>query len=113
VLLKSDPVTRRRTTFHFAEHDESFAIQEQQEVGAILESNEMARRNYTEGARSRHGEYGSFAGRIPEVLWNQLVRDGIAWDDEALLEWLERPENKAFKIHPGRFAKRRGRLVVA
>jgi hypothetical protein len=47
------------------------------------------------------------------VLWNQLVRDGIAWDDEALLEWLERPENKAFKIHPGRFAKRRGRLVVA
>jgi hypothetical protein len=114
MLLKSDPVARSETGFHFAEHDESFAITEVQDVQAVLESNEMARRNYTEGARSRHGEYGSFAGRIPTVIWNDLVRRGIAFDDEALLAWLELPENRAFKIHPGRFSKGpRGRQVFA
>jgi hypothetical protein len=103
MLLKADPVRRKRVLIHESEHDDSYVLHSQQDIQPVLDANEQMRRHFT-SARDPHGEWGSFAGRIPAVIWDELVRKGIAFDDKALLRWLQDPDNRAFKIHPGRLA---------
>ena len=47
---------------------------------------------------------GELAGSVPLVLMYKLMKEGIWQDDEALLAWLELPENEAWKMHPRKFA---------
>lgn len=111
MLLKSDPITRRRTTYHQVDLDGADYVQSQQDVEPIMEANHEMRRHWT-GAKDPHGEWGSFAGRIPTVIVDDLIRQGVFYDDDALLEWLERPENRVWKMHPGKFARRGRRIYV-
>lgn len=111
MLLKSDPIARRRSVFHESELDDAHYIESVQDVEPVMEANHEMRRHWT-SAMDPHGEWGSFAGRIPVVIVDQLIRDGIFHDDQALLEWLERPENRAWKMHPGKFAARGRRIYV-
>lgn len=110
MLLKSDPITRRRTRIH-GRLDADY-IESQQDVEPIMEANHEMRRHWT-SARDPHGKDGSFAGRIPAVIVDDLIRQGIFYDDDALLEWLERPENAVWKMHPGKFSRRGRRLHVS
>jgi hypothetical protein len=102
MLLKADPIRRRQTTFHFNEGDESFALVSKQDIQPVLERNHEMRRHFS-SAMDPHGEWGSYVGSIPVVIWEELERQGIAQDDKALLKWLQQPENRDLKIHPGRF----------
>lgn len=112
MLLKADPVRRRQTNFRPLEEDGSFAIESRQDVQEIIEGNHEMRRHW-DGRRAPMGRDGVMAGRIPEVIWDELVRTGIAFDDDALLAWLEDPDNAAWKMHPGKFSRRGTKLVVA
>ncbi len=39
---------------------------------------------------------------IPNVIWERLMREGIADDPKALKRWLNDPDNRYFRTAPGR-----------
>ena len=102
MLLKSDPIARRRSTFYEQPMDDGYLIRSEQDVEPVMEANHEMRRHFT-SAKDPHGEWGSLVGRIPVIIWEDLMRRGIAQDEKALLKWLQDSDNRAWKIHPGRF----------
>ena len=41
-------------------------------------------------------------GHIPLVIYNQMMRDGSFNDPAAIKKWLNNPDNKCFRVAPGR-----------
>lgn len=41
------------------------------------------------------------AGFIPEVVWEQMVREGSVNDEAALKRWLNDPQNRGFRVWQG------------
>lgn len=102
MLIKRDPIARTKTVLHTNDVGEIDAIESKQDVEDLRVANHEFRRHWR-GAKSPHGEWGSFVGRIPQVLFWELVRSGRALDNKDLLKWLHEPENRDWKLHPGRF----------
>ena len=81
---------------------DSLFVQGSQDTTDIEELNKAEFNMHDE--RARCAPDGEHVGRIPLTVMTQLQKAGIWNDDKALLRWLERPENKVWKIHPGKFA---------
>lgn len=99
-LVTDDRVTGCKTALIF--EGDQLHVRRSQDVTVIEEDN--AAHIATIDQRARCAPDGEFVGRIPLELMNDLIQKGIWYDDKALLEWLEQPENKAWKMHPARFA---------
>lgn len=99
-LVTDDRVTGCKTALIFEGDD--LVVHRTQDVTAIEEFN--AAHRATIDQRAKCAPDGEFVGRIPLEIMNDLKAKGIWDDDKALLEWLELPENKAWKMHPARFA---------
>ena len=99
-IVTDDGVTGCKSAIIF-EGDE-LIVQGSQDVTEIEEYNKAHLNHHDHNARcAKDGEH---VGRIPLTIMYQLIKEGIWYDDEALLQWLEQPENKVWKVHPGRFA---------
>jgi hypothetical protein len=98
MIVSDDPVTRNRSRLVY--DGDHLHVRNNQEVSEIVEFN-RAEFNSIDGGVAADGER---TGRIPMVIVYDLMRKGIWEDDDALLQWLELPENAAWKVHPGRFA---------
>lgn len=82
--------------------DNHLFIQGSQDVTAIQEYNAAHRAMHdTSGRCAPDGE---LAGSVPLEIMTDLQKKGIWQDDDALLAWFELPENKDWKMHPGKFA---------
>lgn len=99
-LVTDDRVTGCKTALVF--EGDQLHVRRSQNTTIIEEDN--AAHIATIDQRAKCAPDGEFVGRIPLELMNMLMESGVWYDDTALLEWLEQPENKAWKMHPARFA---------
>jgi hypothetical protein len=93
-----DALTRTRRLLA-ADHSESgvvLAVSEQA-IGDRLDLNKAL---YTDPA-SGWGE-GRRVASIPNLVWEELVRNGTAQDNKKLKAWLNDPDNRAFRTRPGK-----------
>jgi hypothetical protein len=99
-VVDVDRATGTLTLFHYQPSDENgFVIETKQDVEPIVELNK-AQFNLRD-ERSRYGDTAQVA-RIPNVIWWDLKRRGIADDEAKLKAWLNDPDNRAFRTRPGR-----------
>jgi hypothetical protein len=66
-----------------------------QDIGERLSINKALQnedRPYNEGQR---------VASVPTVVWEKLVREGIANDTKRLKKWLNDPDNRAFRTRLG------------
>jgi hypothetical protein len=87
----------RVALFHDEANDEEFVLENKQDVTDLMDLN---KRHYNDGTRGGWGD-GRVVARIPLVIWDDLVRRGIADDDVALAKWLDDPDNLAWRATPG------------
>lgn len=99
-IVTDDRVTGCKSEIIF--EDDKLIIQGSQDTTAIEDYNtDHMSMHDTSGRCAQDGEH---VGRIPLEIMTQLQKSGVWLDDKALLAWLEQPENKIWKIHPGKFA---------
>ena len=98
-LLDYDPVTKARRVLHM--DGDLIHAELQQDVGERLALNKHHRNAAT------RGQYNDVerAASIPTVIWEDLVRRGIANDAGLLKAWLDDPDNRAFRTNNMRLGK--------
>ncbi|MEE8608891.1 MAG: hypothetical protein V3S55_14900 [Nitrospiraceae bacterium] len=99
-IVTDDRITGCQTALVF--EGDQLHVRRNQDTTAIEEYNAAHRALIDQ--RARCAPDGEHVGRVPLEVMNDLIEKGIWYDDKALLEWLEQPENAAWKMHPGRFA---------
>ncbi len=101
-LFEIDRATGTKKTFHYDEQDDSCVIATRQDVTGIIESAKEERKI----SRGFKGDGFHKVGEIPNTILWDLHKRGILMDDDALLAWLDHPDNRAFKTHPGKLRRR-------
>lgn len=84
--------------FHGSEDGNSFAIETVQDVEPLLERNKIDL-NMVSGT-DRWGD-GKIAARIPQVIYDQWLREGIMDDERKLKAKLNDPDNRFMRVWPG------------
>ena len=85
-----------QTAVHTEDGDGTFHVTKKQDVQATLDYAKYLR----EQPVDRKNEVRHVA-EIPPVIAAKLLREGILHDKKRLLQWLDLPENKAFKTWEG------------
>ena len=101
-LLDFDPVRKSRTLFHYDASDDTMVHHYEQDVTDVVEYNKARYNLFDE--RTRWAADGDLVASIPNVVWFDLVKRGIAFDNDALKRWLDDPDNRAFRVRPGRLS---------
>lgn len=99
MIYSSDPVSK---VTHHVDYDavaDQMVLHTEQDISDTIELNRAVQNTYRRSS-DRHGEWGEHVANIPPVVWEDLVRRGIAFDDKALLKWLDDKDNEAFRWHP-------------
>ena len=71
----------------------------EQEVSPIIERNKADRKAFAVNKNSGSGRYGemTMVARIPNIVVDQLMREGLWWDKKAMKKWLNDPNNKGWR----------------
>ena len=97
-VLDYDPVRKVRSMFHPSTDGNTFTVAGKQEIGDRLDINKHL--------QDEHRVKGFGEGRrmasIPIVVWEDLIRRGIAGDMKKLKKWLNDPDQLAFRTMRGR-----------
>jgi hypothetical protein len=96
-LLGVDPLTGTAQYSDYDEGDDTFRYSQEQNVDALIDWN---RRLYNE-PKGRHGESMTRVASVPMTLYLELQQQGILDDPVRLKRWLNDPDNRAFRTHPG------------
>ena len=99
-VIRDDLVTRKRTDFHET-NDGRVVVSTSQDISGAVEYAKALRAPTKKN--TPWGEW-SQVGHIPLVVWNELVREGRAFDDDALLAWLD-GDGELFKTREGSLSK--------
>lgn len=99
LLIDEDPVTKTKERLHIDGGGENFRLETKQNVEPVTDVAKEMRKD-SDGRFNLDGQ--THVASIPLVVWRELEKEGIAHDDEALKEWLNQRENRAFRTHPGR-----------
>lgn len=94
--LNESPLQRIRRIWH--EDHAGYAVETRQDVEPIVVLNK-------EDFKDSDGRYRddlTLVARIPISIYMDLQRKGIADDDKAFKRWLNDPDQRVFKAHPGR-----------
>ncbi|MEN6642571.1 MAG: hypothetical protein ABFE08_09005 [Armatimonadia bacterium] len=94
-----DLATGTKTLFHADEENDSFVIETQQDITAILEDNQIELNEVT--SLDRFGE-GKRVASIPLSIYCDLQKKGIVEDQAAMRRWLNDPVNKVFRTFRGK-----------
>lgn len=86
-----------RTTVNTEDGDGKFHVHKKQNIQPILDHVKSQRNIPID--RTNPGRH---VAEIPLVLAAKLMRDGILNDKKALAKWLDKPENKPFRVWEGR-----------
>jgi hypothetical protein len=95
-LLDYDALTGISEIFHYDETNDTFLIETRQDIEPFVEAN---KRLYNE-RQERWGD-GQRVARIPNVIYDQFLREGKLQDQAYLRRWLNDPDNRVFRTRPG------------
>lgn len=95
-LITDDKLTGIKTFLDYDGENDDAVIVKEQDVSEIVESNRVAFDN----APKRWGDM-THVGRIPLTVYYELERQGILNDQEALVKWLNDPNNAMWRVRPG------------
>lgn len=99
----SDPEVGLVETFHYDETTGEFFLENEQDVSDVVADNKAHFNEKDERARWSRGVLGGDrVASIPNVLWAELEAKGITQDEKALKRWLNDPDNRAFRVRPGK-----------
>jgi hypothetical protein len=103
-IAKNTKVVQRKA--HAAE-DGGIVIESSQDVGGIIESNKAQFNSYDERAKWSDHLFGNKIASVPLVVIDDLNKKGImrgfhVVDQARFKEWLNNPDNRAFRTRPGR-----------
>lgn len=103
-IAKNTKVVQRKA--HTAE-DGGIVIESSQDVGGIIESNKVQFNSYDERAKWSDHLFGNKIASVPLVVIDDLNKKGImrgfhVVDQARFKEWLNNPDNRAFRTRPGR-----------
>lgn len=93
-----NPVTRRSTTIEIDAETGLPVIVQTQDLKPILEANKRQANDFDPYLRTDM----QHVARIPTVVWQRLMRTGVARDEKALNTWLDDPDNRVFRTDDGR-----------
>lgn len=104
-VVDADPLSKTRTNFLYEESnsgrqsDDSVVIEHEQDVTDILKDNK-AKANEID----RHQPHGNMSkvASIPMVIFHDLKKKGILGDEKRFKQWLNDPDNRAFRTRGGR-----------
>lgn len=103
-LFDFDPVTGTTQWFHYDESEDSFTIETQQNIDALIEQNKDQFNSFSSG-KDRWGDaigQSTHVARIDLNTYMDLQRKGILRDPVAMKRWLNDPDNAVFRTRPGR-----------
>ncbi|MEX3555344.1 MAG: hypothetical protein VB131_01515 [Burkholderia gladioli] len=86
--------------WHYDPASDTATIESVQDHAAIVETNRRAFNATDERARYHDGMH--HVARIPLVVLQDLMAKGITKDPKAMKKWLNDPENRYFRVRPGR-----------
>ena len=98
-ILDYDPATGILETFHYDHVEGKAIIQTSQDVTAILEANKRAYNQVDENANWKGDIH--LCATVPLHIFNSLPKE-LRRDENALKRWLNHPDQKAFKVRPGK-----------
>jgi hypothetical protein len=96
-LLDTDPLTGTEHYVDYDETDDVFRFIQHQDVDPLTDWN---RKLYNE-PKGRFGETLTRIASLPMPLYMQLKAEGIIDDPVRLKRWLNDPDNRFFRTHPG------------
>jgi hypothetical protein len=94
-LLDFDPVSKVRRVLHM--DGDLVHAAATQDISDHMDINKALYNEQRPGWQE-----GQRVASIPNVIWEDLVRRGIANDTKKLKAWLNDPDNRAFRTRPGR-----------
>jgi hypothetical protein len=99
-FFNADPLTGVTRFFHPSDDGESFVIETKQDVTDVVQENKAMHAGLDERMTWKGDMH--HVARIPNVVYWDLKRRGILEDEKALRKWLNDPDNRAFRLRPGR-----------
>lgn len=102
-LLDYDPLTGITQWFHMDDTDDSFVIQNEQDVTEIVELNKLQANHFSSG-KDTWGDgfdHRTKVASIPLNIYMDLKQRGILRDPAAFKRWLNDGSNAAFRTRPG------------
>lgn len=86
--------------FHYDQMSDETFVETVQDVEGIIEQN---KRDFNDAPTTfrRDGVEFHHTARIPEVIANELMRQGILQDPVRLKKWLNDPDNRFMRTKPG------------
>jgi hypothetical protein len=97
-VLHHDPIIGITEIFHGSEDGDSFTIETIQDVEPLLEKNKQ---DFNEVSGTDRWGDGKLVARIPMVIYDQWIREGIVDDQAKLKAKLNDPDNRFMRIWPG------------
>jgi hypothetical protein len=97
-VLHHDPIIGITEIFHGSEDGDSFTIETIQDVQPLLEKNKQ---DFNEVSGTDRWGDGKLVARIPMVIYDQWIREGIVDDQAKLKAKLNDPDNRFMRIWPG------------
>ena len=91
-----NPVTRRSTELRLDSETGLPVIIRVQDTRPIIENNKRLAASFDRTAPNPHGM--TRVASIPNVIWLQLVKDGIAFNQERLNAWLNERDHALFRV---------------
>ena len=99
-ILSGDKITRKTEIWH-DQADGGVVVETAQDVEPIMLQN----KDEIKARRGFKGDGMHHVARIPLSVYEDLKRKGIADDPKAFKRWLDNPDNRAWRTHPGRLGK--------
>lgn len=97
-VFHTDPLMGITEVFHGSEDGDSFTIETIQDVAPLLDRNKA---DLNEVTNSDKWGDGKLVARIPMVIYDQWLREGITHDQAKLKAKLNDPDNAFFRVWPG------------
>ncbi len=88
---------------HWDNIDEKLVVQSTQDTAPILERNKVERNEFDVQRNSgmKYKEGWTKVASIPNIVVDQLMRDGTWFDKKAMKRWVNDPDNKMFRTGGG------------
>ena len=102
LLFDEDPLTSQKRYFEMEDGSDQFKIITETTLDPTLEAAEDARGLVDDKSSTKWKADMHRVATLPMTIWQDLVNKGIMFDKPELDKWLNRAENKIFRIKLGR-----------
>tara|TARA_Y100001951_G_scaffold29398_1_gene23018 strand:+ start:882 stop:1325 length:444 start_codon:yes stop_codon:yes gene_type:complete len=85
--------------YHWDNIDEKMVVESTQDTASILELNKEERNDFDTQKNSdmKYKEGWTKVATIPNIIIDQLMKDGVWFDKKKMKQWLNDPDNKYFR----------------